>query len=135
MPAVMVNYRAHESGQGIHTARPKLGVDTDWNLSYILYDISREGGMLSIRLEDELDRLLRRTAKAQGRTMSEVVKASLRDYCQRALREQAANPSHSRCRRASGHLHPGSRRLQDLSPRPRQALPSPPGPPGIADSY
>ena len=48
--------------------------------------------MLSIRLEDELDLLLRRTAKAQGRTMSEVVKASLRDYCQRALREQAANP-------------------------------------------
>jgi predicted transcriptional regulator len=57
-----------------------------------VYDICREDTMLSIRLEDELDRLLQRTAKAQGRTKSEVVKASLRDYCQRMLREQAANP-------------------------------------------
>lgn len=48
--------------------------------------------MLSIRLDEELDGLLRRTAKALGRTRSDVVKASLRDYCMRALREREATP-------------------------------------------
>lgn len=48
--------------------------------------------MLSIRLDEELDRLVRRTAKALGRTKSDVVKASLRDYCTRALRQREAVP-------------------------------------------
>lgn len=47
---------------------------------------------LSVRLDDELDRLVHQTAKALGRTKSEVVKASLRDYCQRMLRQREANP-------------------------------------------
>jgi predicted transcriptional regulator len=48
--------------------------------------------MISIRLDEELDRLLRRTAKALGRTRSEVVKASLREYCSRVLSARAAVP-------------------------------------------
>jgi predicted transcriptional regulator len=48
--------------------------------------------MLSIRLDEELDRLVRQTAKALGRTKSEVVKASLRDYCVRALRQREVIP-------------------------------------------
>ena len=48
--------------------------------------------MLSIRLDEELDRLVRRTARALGRTKSDVVKASLRDYCDRALRAHEPAP-------------------------------------------
>ncbi len=48
--------------------------------------------MLSVRLDEELDRLVRRTAKALGRTRSDLVKTSLRDYCARALREREAAP-------------------------------------------
>lgn len=48
--------------------------------------------MVSIRLDEELDRLLRRTAKALGRTRSDVVKSSLREYCSRALSARAATP-------------------------------------------
>jgi len=48
--------------------------------------------MLSIRLDEELDRMVRQTAKALGRTKSDVVKASLREYCARALRDREAAP-------------------------------------------
>jgi hypothetical protein len=48
--------------------------------------------MLSIRLDEELDKLVRRTAKALGRTKSDVVKASLREYCARALHQREAHP-------------------------------------------
>jgi predicted transcriptional regulator len=48
--------------------------------------------MLSVRLDEELERLVRRTAQALGRTRSDVVKASLRDYCDRALRQREATP-------------------------------------------
>lgn len=48
--------------------------------------------MLSIRLDDELDRLVHDTAKAMGCTKSAVVKASLREYCLRALRARDASP-------------------------------------------
>ena len=48
--------------------------------------------MISIRLDEELDRLVRRTAKALGRTKSDLVKTSLREYCERALRNNEARP-------------------------------------------
>ena len=48
--------------------------------------------MLSIRLDAELDHLVRQAAKALGCTKSEVAKASLRDYCIRALRRREATP-------------------------------------------
>ena len=48
--------------------------------------------VISIRLDEELDRLVRQTAKALGRTKSDVVKASLREYCERALRHNATRP-------------------------------------------
>lgn len=48
--------------------------------------------MVSIRLDEELERLLARTAQALGRTKSDIVKASLREYCQRALEERRARP-------------------------------------------
>ncbi len=48
--------------------------------------------VLSIRVDDELDQLVRRTARVLGRTKSDVVKASLRDYCERELREPRAAP-------------------------------------------
>jgi predicted transcriptional regulator len=48
--------------------------------------------MLSIRLDEDLDRLVRRTAKALGCTKSEVAKTSLREYCARALRQAEATP-------------------------------------------
>ena len=48
--------------------------------------------MISIRLDEELDRLVRHTAKVLGRTRSDVVKASLREYCGRALRTQETFP-------------------------------------------
>ena len=47
---------------------------------------------LSVRLDDELDRLVQETAKALNRTRSEVVKLSLREFCQRSLRTRDANP-------------------------------------------
>ncbi len=47
---------------------------------------------LSVRLDAELDRLIRQASRALARTKSEVVKASLREYCQRVLREGDANP-------------------------------------------
>jgi predicted transcriptional regulator len=47
---------------------------------------------LSVRLDDELDRLVQETARVLNRTRSEVVKLSLRDYCGRALRARDANP-------------------------------------------
>ena len=47
---------------------------------------------LSVRLDDELDRLVQETARAMNRTRSEVVKLSLREYCARALRACDANP-------------------------------------------
>ena len=48
--------------------------------------------MLSIRLDEDLDKMVRRTAKALGRTKSDVVKASLREYCAHALRQAEASP-------------------------------------------
>ena len=48
--------------------------------------------MLSVRLDEELDRLVRRAAKALGHTRSDLVKLSLRDYCARALHEREAAP-------------------------------------------
>jgi predicted transcriptional regulator len=48
--------------------------------------------MLSVRLDEELDRLVRRTARALGCSRSDVVKVSLRDYCARALRQQETAP-------------------------------------------
>jgi predicted transcriptional regulator len=47
---------------------------------------------LSVRLDDELERLVEETARALKRTRSEVVKLSLRDYCQRTLRARETNP-------------------------------------------
>ena len=47
---------------------------------------------LSVRLDDELDRLVQETAKSLNRTRSEVVKLSLREYCRRAQRMRDANP-------------------------------------------
>ncbi|MBI2202286.1 MAG: ribbon-helix-helix protein, CopG family [Candidatus Rokubacteria bacterium] len=48
--------------------------------------------MVSIRLDEGLDRLLARTARALGRTRSEIVKAALREYCRRELLERQARP-------------------------------------------
>lgn len=47
---------------------------------------------LSIRLDEELDHLVRRAAKALGCTKSDLVKASLREYCTRALHQREAAP-------------------------------------------
>jgi hypothetical protein len=48
--------------------------------------------MLSVRLDEDLERLVRRTAQALDRTRSDVVKASLRDYCERVLRQREVTP-------------------------------------------
>ena len=48
--------------------------------------------VLSVRLDEELNRLVRRTAKAMGRTKSDLVKASLQEYCERAIRRQESAP-------------------------------------------
>ncbi len=48
--------------------------------------------MISVRVDGELDRLLRRAAEVSGRSRSDLVKASIREYCGRTLREKAAAP-------------------------------------------
>ncbi len=50
---------------------------------------------LSVRLDDELDRLVQETAKALNRTRSEVVKLSLHEFFRRELRALQRQP---RCR-------------------------------------
>ena len=73
---------------------------------------------LSVRLDDELDRLLQVTAKSLNRTRSEVVKLSLRDYCRRALRTRDANP-YSLAEDLLGRVDSGR---GDLSVRGREVL-------------
>ena len=48
--------------------------------------------IVSVRLDEELERLLRRACKVLGHTKSDVVKASLREYCERALRQRELPP-------------------------------------------
>ena len=47
---------------------------------------------LSVRLDDETEALLNKTAKALDTTKSEILKASVRDYCKKTLEEKGKRP-------------------------------------------
>ena len=46
----------------------------------------------SVRLDDETEALLNKTAKALDTTKSEILKASVRDYCKKTLEEKGKRP-------------------------------------------
>lgn len=74
--------------------------------------------MLSVRLDGDTERLLRRTIRALGRSRSEIVKASLREFCARTLNEQQARP-YALIQDLLGHAGSGR---GDLSIRSRKHL-------------
>lgn len=47
---------------------------------------------LSVRLDEETRTILERTAKALRISKTDVVKKSIRDYCDRALKEKSKKP-------------------------------------------
>jgi predicted transcriptional regulator len=47
---------------------------------------------LSVRLDNETETLLIKTAKALDTTKSEILKASIRDFCQKTLQEIKKKP-------------------------------------------
>ena len=47
---------------------------------------------ISVRLDDETEALLNKTAKALDTTKSEILKASVQDYCKKTLREKMKKP-------------------------------------------
>ncbi len=47
---------------------------------------------ISVRLDDETEALLNKTAKALDTTKSEILKASVRDFCKKTLREKRKKP-------------------------------------------
>ena len=46
----------------------------------------------SVRLDDETEALLNKTAKALDSTKSEILKASIHDFCKKTLQEKAKKP-------------------------------------------
>ena len=46
----------------------------------------------SVRLDHETEALLNKTAKAMDTTKSEILKASIHDFCEKTLREKAKRP-------------------------------------------
>ena len=47
---------------------------------------------ISARLDDETEKLFIKTAAALNVTRTEILKASIREFCQRALKEKAKKP-------------------------------------------
>jgi hypothetical protein len=47
---------------------------------------------ISVRLDDETEALLNKTAKALDTTKSEILKASVHDFCKKTLREKMKRP-------------------------------------------
>ncbi|HDM10067.1 MAG: hypothetical protein JRI39_01905 [Deltaproteobacteria bacterium] len=47
---------------------------------------------ISVRLDKDTERLLEMTAKALATTKSSVIKASIKDFCQKKLNEQRKRP-------------------------------------------
>jgi hypothetical protein len=47
---------------------------------------------ISVRLDDETEALLNKTAKALDTTKSEIVKASVQDFCQKTLKGKRKKP-------------------------------------------
>jgi hypothetical protein len=47
---------------------------------------------ISVRLDQETEELLQRTAKALNTTKTEVLKASIRSYCDKTLKEKKRRP-------------------------------------------
>ena len=47
---------------------------------------------ISVRLDDETEALLNKTAKALDTTKSEILKASVHDFCKKTLEEQRKKP-------------------------------------------
>ena len=46
----------------------------------------------SVRLDDETEALLNKTAKALDTTKSEILKASIRDFCKKTMQERKKKP-------------------------------------------
>ena len=46
----------------------------------------------SVRLDDETEALLNKTAKALDTTKSEILKASIHDFCEKTLQEKGKKP-------------------------------------------
>ena len=47
---------------------------------------------ISVRLDDETEALLNKTAKALDTTKSEILKASIHDFCRKTLHEKMKKP-------------------------------------------
>lgn len=47
---------------------------------------------VSLRLDQETESILEKTAKALGETKSQVIKRSIRDFCARTLEQRGAKP-------------------------------------------
>ena len=67
---------------------------TSSNVYYSMYYDVRGGVIMatSVRLDRETEQFLEKTAKSLGKTKSEIIKMSIRDFCAKKLAETKSRP-------------------------------------------